>query len=65
MVEKKAPTGMFRVVGVDTFSDEDWVQGDYKTLQEAIDEADERGAVMTKMYVYDDAGTYLHEAGKF
>lgn len=63
--ERKAPKGMFRVIGVDTFSNEDWCNGDYKTKAEAFGEASTKGGTMTKMYVYDDKGVCLFEAGSF
>lgn len=64
-VDLKAPKGKFRVVGVDTFSSENWVQGDFDKKEDAIDEADKRGASMLKMHVYDEQGSHLHESGKF
>ena len=60
-----APKGQFRVVGVDTFSNEDWVCGDYDTEQEAIAVANEKGGTMLKTHVYDDKGKHLHDAGTF
>lgn len=64
-VDLQAPEGKFRVVGVDTFSDEDWIQGDYDTEQEAIDAATALGQPMLKAHVYDDQGRHLFEAGTF
>lgn len=61
----KAPKGKFRVVGVDTFSHEDWVYGDYDSLQEAKDFAKEKGGNMNMVYVYDDKGEYKFHAGTF
>jgi len=63
--EMKAPKGMFRVVGVDTFSNEDWVYGDYKTFKEAKEFADKHGGNMNVVYVYDDKGSPLHHAGTY
>lgn len=65
MLELKAPKGKFRVIGVDTFSHEDWIQGDYNSKTEAISVADEKGGTMLKMHVYDDKGKHLHDAGIF
>ena len=62
---RNAPKDMFRVVGVDTFDGSDWVEGDFKTLEEAEKHADKRGGVMLKMHVYDDQGVHRHEAGTF
>ena len=61
----KAAPGKFRVIGVDTFSNTEWMQGDYETEEEAIDVADEKGGSMTMMYVYDDTGRRTHSAGQF
>lgn len=55
----------YRVVGVDTFSNEDWLENDFDTFQEAREHADKKGGVMTKMYVYDEDGNYIYEAGEF
>lgn len=64
-VELQAPKGKFRVVGVDTFDGTDWVEGDFKTKQEAFDVANQKGGEMLKTHVYDDKGNHLHEAGRF
>lgn len=61
----KAPKGKFRVVGVDTFDGTDWVQGDYKTRDEAVKIAKEKGGTMLKTHVYDDKGNHIFEAGSF
>lgn len=61
----KAPKGKYRVVGVDTFANEDWLVGDYNSSKEAKDIADKKGGSMTKMYVYDHDGKCLHEAGTY
>lgn len=55
----------YRVVGVDTFSNEDWLEGDFDTLEEAICHAEENGGTMLKMYVYDENGHFKAEAGEF
>ncbi len=62
---REAPEGKFRVVGVDTFDGTDWVKGDFPTLEEAIKVADEESGKMLKMYVYNDKGKHLYNAGKF
>lgn len=61
--EQKAPKGKFRVIGVDTFSHEDWSYGDFDTKEEAIDVAKKKGGTMNKTHVYDDKGKHLFEAG--
>lgn len=62
-----ASPGKFIVVGVDTFSHEDWVQGEYDTLEKAVKVAKQKtkGEEMLKMYVYNDKGEYLHGEGTF
>lgn len=64
-VELKAPKGKFRVVGVDTFSNEDWVIGDFDSIEIAIKTANGKGGTMLKTHVYDDKGKHIHEAGIF
>jgi hypothetical protein len=61
----KAPKGKFRVVGVDTFDGGDWIEGDFKTKDEAFKHANTKGGEMLKTHVYDDKGNHLHEAGVF
>lgn len=61
----KAPKGQFRVVGVDTFSNEDWVYGDFNSLQEAKDFANSKGGNMNMVYVYDENGQFKHQAGTY
>ncbi len=64
-VELKAPSGKFRVVGVDTFDGTDWVVGDYDTRESALGVAFIKGGEMLKMHVYDDKGNHCGEAGRF
>ena len=61
----KAPKDKFRVIGVDTFSNEDWEQGVFDTIDEAKKVAKDKGGIMTKMYVYDDNGNCLYDAGTY
>jgi len=63
----RAPTGKFRVVGVDTFDGTDWVVGDYPTLDEARTVARDqaKGKEMLKMHVYDEDGRHHFDAGVF
>lgn len=58
-----ASPGMFKVVGVDTFSNEDWVYAEWPTLEEAIECAEHHGGTMNKTHVYDDNGQHLFDAG--
>lgn len=62
---RAAPKGKFRVIGVDTFDGGDWVQGDFATKAAAFKCANSHGGEMTKMYVYDDAGRHVGNAGTF
>lgn len=61
----KAPKGKFRIIGVDVFDGADWIEGNFKTLQEAINHADEvtEGKNMLKMHIYDDRG--IHRYARF
>lgn len=62
---RKAPEGMFRVIGVDTFDGGDWLEGDFETLTVAVEHADEKtkDEKMLKMHVYDDTGVHRYESG--
>ncbi|MDX9913968.1 MAG: hypothetical protein RBS77_05310 [Candidatus Moranbacteria bacterium] len=62
---RQAPAGKFRVIGVDTFDGEDWVQGDCNTFTEACELAKEKGGKMTMMHVYNDQGEHMGNAGTF
>lgn len=64
-LELKAPSGEFRVIGVDTFDGTDWIYGDYQTYSEAVKVAQDKGGVMLKTHVYDDQGRHVFEAGTF
>ena len=64
-LELKAPKGKYRVIGVDTFDRSDWVYGDYKTKEEAINLATTKGEQMLKTHVYDDKGNHLFSGGTF
>ncbi|MDD2299107.1 MAG: hypothetical protein PHN69_03595 [Candidatus Pacebacteria bacterium] len=55
----------YRVVGVDTFSNEDWLEDDFDSFEDAKEHAKMRGGTMTKMYVYDKEGIFVYEAGEF
>lgn len=65
-VELAAPVGKFRVVGVDLFSHEDYLKGDYTSRAEAYKVADDHntkrsGSMDDIYYVYDDQGTYIRD----
>ena len=67
--ERKAPPGKFRVLGIDKFSHEHWIVGDYATAEEALRVARQRTrqesefatskSIATVYYAYDDQGKYL------
>lgn len=63
--ERTAPKGMFRVIGVDTFSHEDWHYEDFDNLKDAKDFANKKGGNMNMVYVYDDKGDYKYHAGTY
>jgi hypothetical protein len=66
----KAPPGKFRILGIDKFPfpNEDWIKGDYDSLEEALSlarkltkEASKDStdpSIATVYYVYDDKGVY-------
>lgn len=61
----KAPKGKFRVIGVDTFDGGDYIAGDFKKKQDAIDLAQKSGGTMNIYYVYDDRGNQVFKAGTY
>lgn len=64
---RNAPRGKFRVIGVDTFDGEDWMEGDFDTLPAAMTHVNKetRGEQMLKMHVYDDTGAHCYDGGTF
>ena len=63
-VDRRAPAAKFSVVGVDLFSHEDYLVGNYDSQEEAFKIADEhnvkrKGSLDDVYYVYDDCGTYI------
>lgn len=59
------PAGKFRVVVVDTFSNEDYVLGDFDVKYDAMMAAMNRGGTMQKAYVYDGNGRRLGNFGNY
>ena len=55
----KAPMGKFRVIGTDTFSGGDWIEGDFDTRELAIECADTKKGAWSKTHVYDDKGNQI------
>lgn len=65
-IQLKAPAGMFRVIGCDTFEpppDGDYFIGDYSDLSQAVAAAESEGGVMNRTYVYDEDGKQLAAYG--
>ena|SRR5215831_3439616 len=60
-----APAGKFRVIGVDTFANEECLLGDFDTEKEAVGIAKNEGKDMFVTHVYTDNGTHIFTAGKF
>ncbi len=63
----QAPRGQYRVIGLDPFDTLTWPSGplwkDCETLDEARDLADRNGELYAWIYVYNDVGEILYEAG--
>lgn len=61
-----APTGKYRLVGVDCFVGpfEDYLVGDFDNREDAIKVATAHGGKMKPHYVYDDEGKLVFSAGK-
>jgi hypothetical protein len=62
--ELKAPEGKIRIVGVDLFSSEDYLVGDYDDQDQAFRVADEHnsersGSMSDVYYGYNDQGRYV------
>jgi hypothetical protein len=62
--DRQAPAGKVRVIGVDLFSHEDYLVGDYQSQSGAFKIADEHntrrlGSMDDIYYVYDDRGKYV------
>ena len=61
--------GKFRVLGIDKFSDENWIHGEYNTAEEALSEARRLtkeampsatdSSIATVYYAYNPKGKYL------
>jgi len=65
LFERNAPSGKFRIIGVDTFDGTDWVYKDVDTIEEARKFADEKGGPMLKVHVYNHKGQHVYKAGSF
>ena len=63
-VQLTAPSGKFRLIGVDLFSHEDYFVRDYLSREKAFEAADtfnkrRSGSMDDIYYVYHDQGTYI------
>jgi hypothetical protein len=64
-IPRIAPADRFRLIGIDTFDNQDWLEGDFADQAEAMKLADEKGGTMLLMEVYDDQGKIIHKTGTF
>jgi hypothetical protein len=66
-MQVQAPKGQYRVIGLDPIDTLTWPSGplwkDCETFDEARDLADGNGDLYLRIYVYDDTGEVLYEAG--
>jgi len=66
-MQVRAPKGQYRVIGLDPVDTLTSPSGpfwkDCETFDEALNLADRNGDSYLWIYVYDDAGKVLHEAG--
>ena len=66
-MQTKAPRGQFCVIGLAPFDTLTWPSGplwkDCETLDQARDFADRNSDMYAWIYVYNDAGEMLYEAG--
>lgn len=58
-------TGKPFVIGVDTFSYEDWFDNYFNTDEEAIKYAESTGGEMLKKHAYNKSGKHIGEGGTF
>jgi hypothetical protein len=68
-VQVQAPKGQYRVIGQDPIDTLTWPSGplckDCETFDEARDLAERNGELYLWIYVYDDNGKCLYEAGSY
>lgn len=68
-MQTQAPKGQYRVIGLDPIDTLTSPSGplwkDCETFDEARDLADSNGESYLWLYVYDDAGALLYEAGSY
>ena len=68
-MQVQAPKGQYRVIGLDHVNTLDSPSGslrkDFESFEEARDLADRMSEEYVWIYVYDDAGEVLYEAGSY
>jgi hypothetical protein len=66
-MEVRAPKGQYRVIGLDPVDTLTWPTGpllkDCGTFDEALDLAASNDELYLRIYIYNDTGEILHEAG--
>ena len=67
MRQHTASVGRFKVTGYDTFEglNADFPAGEFDSLDEALDVAQQKAGSMTLMYVHDDQGVQRGRFGTF
>jgi hypothetical protein len=58
--EKKAPSGQFRVIGETRMGDDQWIEKDFDSENEALRYARENINSTQNMRVYDDTGKQIY-----
>jgi hypothetical protein len=64
MFNRRAPEGMYRVVGMDSLNNRTWLGGDFDTQEEAKQSANYQCGDLNNMHIYDDQGELIEEIGK-
>ena len=68
-MQVQAPKGQYRVIGLDPVDTLTSPSGplwkDCETLDEALDLAASSDELYLRIYIYNDAGELLHEAGRY
>ena len=66
-MEERAPKGQYRVIGLDRVDTLTWPSGplwkDCQSLDEALNVAASNDELYLRIYIYNDTGEVLHEAG--
>ncbi len=68
-MEVRAPKGQYRVIGLDPVDTLTWPSGpllkDCETFDKALDLAASNDELYLRIYIYNDNGEILHEAGYY